>query len=138
MKEKMSCLSDIDLATLHKTRLEEKIQYKLSWWAHKKSTTVTQKTASAKAGSAAAPSRKQPPHSQRAKRPETAATVPAGDLKCCAAEPKVCTHTDRTADCGVTSDEERVRHPADLASFGTCHYEDEFYMSRRRRSGTWP
>lgn len=27
----MACLSDIDLATLHKTRLEEKIQYKLSW-----------------------------------------------------------------------------------------------------------
>ncbi|GAB0093977.1 hypothetical protein DMENIID0001_091750 [Sergentomyia squamirostris] len=29
----MACLSDIDLATLHKTRLEEKIKYKLSWCA---------------------------------------------------------------------------------------------------------
>lgn len=29
----MACLSDIDLATLHKTRLEEKIKYKLSWYA---------------------------------------------------------------------------------------------------------
>lgn len=27
----MACLSDIDLATLHRTRLEERISYKLSW-----------------------------------------------------------------------------------------------------------
>lgn len=29
-------MSDIDLATLHKTRLEEKVNYKLSWWANTK------------------------------------------------------------------------------------------------------
>lgn len=27
----MSCLSDIDLATLHKSRLEERLNYKLAW-----------------------------------------------------------------------------------------------------------
>lgn len=27
-------MSDIDLATLHKTRLEEKVNYKLSWWTN--------------------------------------------------------------------------------------------------------
>lgn len=30
----MASMSDIDLATLHKTRLEEKVNYKLSWLAH--------------------------------------------------------------------------------------------------------
>lgn len=28
----MSCLSDIDLATLHQLRLNERVHYKLSWW----------------------------------------------------------------------------------------------------------
>lgn len=28
----MSCLSDIDLATLHQLRLNERVDYKLSWW----------------------------------------------------------------------------------------------------------
>lgn len=28
----MSCLSDIDLATLHQSRLNERVHYKLSWW----------------------------------------------------------------------------------------------------------
>lgn len=32
-------MSDIDLATLHKTRLEEKVNYKLSWWTKIKSNT---------------------------------------------------------------------------------------------------
>lgn len=31
----MSCMSDVDLATLHKTRLEERVHYKLSWWARR-------------------------------------------------------------------------------------------------------
>lgn len=31
----MSCLSDIDLATLHRTRLEERVHYKLSWWTRR-------------------------------------------------------------------------------------------------------
>lgn len=31
----MSCKSDVDLATLHKTRLEERVHYKLSWWARR-------------------------------------------------------------------------------------------------------
>lgn len=30
----MAYMSDIDLATLHKTRLEEKVNYKLSWWTN--------------------------------------------------------------------------------------------------------
>lgn len=32
----MSCLSDIDLATLHRTRLEERVHYKLSWWTRRR------------------------------------------------------------------------------------------------------
>lgn len=32
----MACLSDIDLATLHKTRLEERVNYKLSWWTERR------------------------------------------------------------------------------------------------------
>lgn len=32
----MAYMSDIDLATLHKTRLEEKVNYKLSWLAQQK------------------------------------------------------------------------------------------------------
>lgn len=28
----MACLSDIDLATLHRLRLNERVHYKLSWW----------------------------------------------------------------------------------------------------------
>lgn len=31
----MAYLSDIDLATLHKKRLDEKNQYKLSWWTRR-------------------------------------------------------------------------------------------------------
>lgn len=31
----MYCLSDIDLPTLHKTRLEERVHYKLSWWTRR-------------------------------------------------------------------------------------------------------
>lgn len=31
----MACVSDIDLATLHRNRLEERVQYKLSWWARR-------------------------------------------------------------------------------------------------------
>lgn len=28
-------MSDVDLATLHKSRLEERVHYKLSWWARR-------------------------------------------------------------------------------------------------------
>lgn len=31
----MACVSDIDLATLHRNRLEERVHYKLSWWARR-------------------------------------------------------------------------------------------------------
>lgn len=31
----MACLSDVDLATLHRNRLEERVHYKLSWWARR-------------------------------------------------------------------------------------------------------
>lgn len=31
----MSCMSDVDLATLHRNRLEERVHYKLSWWARR-------------------------------------------------------------------------------------------------------
>lgn len=35
----MAYMSDLDLATLHKTRLEEKVNYKLSWLAQQKERT---------------------------------------------------------------------------------------------------
>lgn len=38
----MAYMSDIDLATLHKTRLEEKVNYKLSWWANTTKNNVKQ------------------------------------------------------------------------------------------------
>lgn len=147
-------MSDIDLATLHKTRLEEKVNYKLSWWTNTKNNVKLMQRDGCETKSA---STKQ--YNCHKKKPVVKSSS-AGNSKSTSLNKKVIGGSDND-----DKREEIVNNKKDVAAKKalnkSCdidnYYEkpmknkyeslefddlsDDGYFSsetRRRRSGTWP
>lgn len=124
----MACVSDIDLATLHRNRLEERVHYKLSWWA-RRIITDTQKQLKNHRNVILSGGRSQPRHNGTDCTTRTPATdqrqPSAHQTKSAHAAAKHSTAHRRTADdeCEATTTTPTVPalHPAIERRFGQLH-----------------
>lgn len=148
----MACVSDIDLATLHRNRLEERVHYKLSWWARRMiSNTLserhhTQRTVASDAisdrtlnGTNRRPPDDRPPN-RNGLPPQSPAAAARGRH-----------HTDRHRDLLRNSQNPETEFAIDtdqriietnkngLRTFDNRFKDEDYFTTeRRRRSGTWP
>lgn len=113
----MAYLSDIDLATLHKKRLEEKNNYKLSSWYNRRF--YDEETCRETNSSIMAEKRVKSKNSDISK----TTTKP----KAKASQTSTRVSAERIDDCEKFS----IHHNSNV-------YDEGYFSSSRRRSGTWP
>lgn len=115
----MSCMSDVDLATLHRNRLEERVHYKLSWWARRLINDRQKQLKNNRNSHIMNNGYCVNDCHSRASTETTTSRRPGGNA-------------ERTTDLrkGDETDERLIEN---------CFADDEYFtMQRRRRSGTWP
>lgn len=119
-------MSDIDLATLHKTRLEERVHYKLSWWARRlndkqKHINKTIKQLSCKTTTASS----------------TNSMTPNKEQLLLHSSSSSCYQTNRLINSSPTATSYVNRYDGQIIE-NYANDEAVFTSSKRRRSGTWP
>lgn len=155
-EHKMSCLSDIDLATLHQLRLNERVQYKLSWRNRQTDVQLHRNVE----------------HQQRQQQPKTKVQVDQrrsySDRKANITTTNACVEPIKKSnvaqsDCQIENnvpDSKTTKHHSiaipsphkfdyngnrlcdkvinDVVNESAIADDDDFPTLRRRRSGTWP
>lgn len=160
----MACVSDIDLATLHRNRLEERVHYKLSWWARRMiSNTLNERTNTTTSDTNGIRHDGIPKHntlinlsSPASQTPTTTTTTNRYNGLPPQSPPTITgrgrRHTDRHRDIVRQNNQNNGNESLDgieddLETFNLNdrriyenRYKDEDYFTteRRRRSGTWP
>lgn len=138
----MACVSDIDLATLHRNRLEERVHYKLSWWA-RRIITDTQKQLknhrnvilstgrSLRGRQQQQPTARSTASSVGGALPDTTTIHPSAER---------CHRGQRINAAESAFNLEQKEREAEQRLLENCCYkkDDYFTTERRRRSGTWP
>lgn len=154
----MACVSDIDLATLHRNRLEERVHYKLSWWARrmisntiKKRTDDPHRRATAN-GNNAFSTRKATDVTAAPRSEGHQATAPhhRNGLPPVSPVARGRRHADRHRDIVRNNEKELLyaaeaeedtdanKHDLRLGGDNGRYKDDYFTTERRWRSGTWP
>lgn len=114
-------MSDVDLATLHRNRLEERVHYKLSWWAR----------------------RLMNDRQKQLKNNRNSHIMNNGnDCHSRASNTETTTSSQRLRPGSNAERTTALRNGADETDerlIENCFADDDYFtMQRRRRSGTWP
>lgn len=136
----MACVSDIDLATLHRNRLEERVHYKLSWWA-RRIITDTQKQLKNHRNVILSTGRSLRGRQQQ--QPTARSTASGGalpDTTTIHPSAERCHRGQRINAAESAFNLEQKEREAEQRLLENCCYkkDDYFTTERRRRSGTWP
>lgn len=127
----MACMSDIDLATLHKSRLEERVNYKLSWWARRLISDKQKQIKNHKnvilSNGYTTTNHHQSHHNGHCSESDLL------NHSNCMHNSRV--SSDEHVECSSPANDQEI----DARLIDNCDKDDDYFTTqRRRRSGTWP